>query len=263
MNTDEEALLGRQNVVFANKSAGSSCCCKCCGCCCCSLLGLALWVIFFMMTTECGTRVSPVEHILPENALAAGLTPPFESGTLGNMFLDPALDLNLTGIWWMDGNPLLSEQLVSFAGAQGLAPYPTTVSNPSNMAGRWSWADSLPGRFIMMHYAFTSFAEEAQEFFFQNKTFANIGVIAEEAWGEGSTFPMEKINEDEWDRVGSYVLRRIVYGDGSPHPVFWPKFLNWYKTTFPGYSIAVWSSNNDCIRRCQYFAPCFICQHVC
>ena len=92
----------------------------------------------------------------------------------------------------MDGNPLLSEQLVSFAGAQGMGPYPTTVSNPSNMAGRWSWADSLPGRFIMMHYAFTSFAEEAQEFFFENKTFANIGVIAEEAWGEGSTFPMEK-----------------------------------------------------------------------
>ena len=70
MNTDEEALLGRQDVVFVNKSAGSSCC-KCCGCCCCSFLALVLWVVFFMMTTECGTRVSPVEHILPENALAA------------------------------------------------------------------------------------------------------------------------------------------------------------------------------------------------
>ena len=64
MNTDEEALLGRQDVVFVNKSAGSSCCC-------CSFLALVLWVVFFMMTTECGTRISPVEHILPENALAA------------------------------------------------------------------------------------------------------------------------------------------------------------------------------------------------
>mmetsp|Transcript_107061 Transcript_107061/g.149306 ORF Transcript_107061/g.149306 Transcript_107061/m.149306 type:complete len:265 (+) Transcript_107061:63-857(+) len=261
MNTDEEALLGRQDVVFVNKSAGSSCC-KCCGCCCCSFLALVLWVVFFMMTTECGTRVSPVEHILPENALAAGLTPPFESGTLGNMFLDPALDLNFTGIWWMDGNPLIWEQLVSFAGAQGMAPYPTTVYNPSSLAGHWTWSDNFFGRGIMMFYAFTSYAEETHDFFFTNKTYADIDATSDLVFGDG-TFPMSKINEDEWDRVNSYVLRRIVYGDGTPHPVFWPKFLDWYKSTFPGLGIAVMSSNNDCIRRCQYVAPCFVCQPLC
>ena len=104
--------------------------------------------------------------------------------------------------------------------------------------------------------------EETHDFFFTNKTYADIDATSDLVFGDG-TFPMSKINEDEWDRVNSYVLRRIVYGDGTPHPVFWPKFLDWYKSTFPGLGIAVMSSNNDCIRRCQYVAPCFVCQPLC
>ncbi|OLP95951.1 hypothetical protein AK812_SmicGene21891 [Symbiodinium microadriaticum] len=166
----------------------------------------------------------------------AGLTPPFESGTLGNMFLDPALELNFTGIWWMDGNPLIWEQLVSFAGAQGMAPYPTTVYNPSSLAGHWTWSDNFFGRGIMLFYAFTEVAEATHDFWFSNKTYADIDATSDLVFGDG-TFPMSKINEDEWDRVNSYVLRRIVYGDGTPHPVFWPKFLDWYKSTFPGANV--------------------------
>ena len=265
--SDEESLLARQDVVFVDKSS-SGCCsgfsgmCGCCGCCLCTVMGLLLWVLFFMLTTQCATRSSPPEHMLPANAIAAGVLPPFELGTRGNMFLDPALELNLTGIWWMDGNPLTAEQLVTFAGAQGMAPYPTTVKNPSSLAGHWSWSDNFLGRGIMLFYSFTSSAEATHDFFFFNKTYAEIRPVAGAVFGD-NPFPMRFINDDEWDRVGSYILRRVVYGDGTPHPVFWPKFLDWYRTTYPGRNIVTRSTNNDCLRKCQYLAPCSICRPIC
>ena len=41
MKTEEEALLGRQHVVFVDGSSSSGgCCARCCGCCCCSFFPL-------------------------------------------------------------------------------------------------------------------------------------------------------------------------------------------------------------------------------
>mmetsp|Transcript_22640 Transcript_22640/g.51002 ORF Transcript_22640/g.51002 Transcript_22640/m.51002 type:complete len:270 (+) Transcript_22640:62-871(+) len=260
--SDEEApLMERNTDSFVSSTPGL--CMQLCGCCCCSLLVFMVWVLLMMMTTQCATRSSPVEHILPQNALADGVLPPFEAGTLNNMFLDPGLGLNLTGTWWMDGNPLHWEQLVSFANAEGIMPYPAVVKDPCSLARHWSWSDNVYGRAIMLWYAFSSSAEATLDFYFQNRTYADIDAISDAVFGETASFPFTYINDDEWARGSDYVLRRIIYEDGTPHPRFWPKFINWFYSTFPAGKIVTSSSNSDCLRRCQYLAPCVLCKAIC
>mmetsp|Transcript_31938 Transcript_31938/g.73661 ORF Transcript_31938/g.73661 Transcript_31938/m.73661 type:complete len:270 (-) Transcript_31938:305-1114(-) len=258
---EEEPLLQSNTGSFVSSVPGV--CMQLCGCCCCSLFTFLVWVLLMMMTTQCATRSSPVEHILPQNALADGVLPPFEAGTLNNMFLDPGLGLNLTGTWWMDGNELIWEQVVSFANAEGLVPYPTVVKNPSSLAGHWTWSDNFFGRGIMMYYAFISSAEATHDFYFQNSTYASIDAVSDTVFGADGSFPITYINDDEWARGNDYILRRIIYEDGTPHPRFWPKFINWFYSTFPAGKIVTSSSNSDCLRRCQYLAPCVLCKAIC
>jgi len=263
---DEEPLVGRRNLQELPPAPQSQCCqssvCKCCGTICCVLCGLLLWVLFFIGTAECALESFPVENILPATAQAAGVAEPFIRGTSENMHLDSALGLDLAGTWWMDGNPATFEQLVSYAGATGSAPYPMTMTVPTNLERRWTYSTTFWARCVIFYYSMTSEPEELHAYRFTNSTHAEIVPVGD-IYGE-STFGFEDMeSKDEWDRVDSYTLHRIIDANGVAQPDFWPKFLAWYKGLYPDGKMLVYSSNSACLRRCQYFLPCFACSALC
>eukprot|EP00434_Breviolum_minutum_P004532 symbB.v1.2.003996.t1/scaffold208.1/size268109/3 len=182
-------------------------------------------------------------------------------GTSENMNVDPTLDIDMTGTWWMDGSPAYFEQLVSFAGAQGTGPFPTTLFMPTNGKGRWTWSDTLLGRFIMGYYNFISTVDETHDFHFVNSSFASITPVDEVTFG--AEFGFKKISIDEWNRGDVYILRRIIYEDGTPHPVQWRRFLDYYYGLQPDGMLVVYTTNNQCLRRCEFLLPCFICTSIC
>ncbi|CAK9070986.1 unnamed protein product [Durusdinium trenchii] len=124
-----------------------------------------------------------VEHILASNAIADGTITPYEMGTSLNMNVDPALNIDLTGAWWMDGNPAIFEQVVSFAGAVGAAPFPVSIPMPTNFKGRWTYSDTLLARLVMAYHAWTTAVNDAHLFMFANSTSAEIVPVAQAAFG--------------------------------------------------------------------------------
>lgn len=261
--SDEEPLVRKDRADGASSLLGGCWgpCCQCYCCCCCSIFVFLLWVVLMAWTTQCGLTSFPVEHVLPENAIQAGVVPLFKMGTSANMNIDPALGIDLTGTWWMDGNPFTIEQLVSFAGGAGQGPFPAHLMMPTNLAGQWTWSDSIFGRIVMGWYNFISTVDETHDFMFVNSSYAEIDPVDETTFGD-NIFPFEKISDDEWLRE-VYVLRRIIYEDGTPHPVQWQRFLDWYYTTWPSGQMVVYTTNNQCIRRCEFLLPCFICKSIC
>merc|ERR1712196_532611 len=110
----------------------------------------------------------------------------FDRGTDQNMQIHPSLNIDLTGIWWMDGNPLEAEQLVSFAGAandsSGAATnssFPIAIPVRNNLARRWTWSDTITGRGVMWYYGLSAEADEPLLFNFQNSTNAKITPVGD------------------------------------------------------------------------------------
>jgi len=247
------------------KSESSCSCLKICGVIFGCILALVLLLVLRVWFAECAIESFDHHYILPKNAIDAGLAKsPFDRGTSENMNLQGIrefdMDIDLQGVWWMDGNPLTAEHLVSFASAEGKKPFPSIVPVYNNMQRRWTWTDGIIGRFVMAYYAFDATAESPLTFNFTNSSSASIIPVGGVFNGN---FGFHKINDNEWDRPdANYILRRIVDGDGSEGP-FWQKFVDWYDGIEPTGKVLVWSSDSDCLRRCQYFAPCFVCGAVC
>lgn len=251
---------GAESLLDSKESAGStsgfSCCCRSCCCCFVFLFAFLLWVFILLATSNCAIESFNHRQILPGDA-----QPVFDRGTTDNMNLT-SLGIDLQGIWWMDGNSLTAEHLVSFASAAGQAPFPAKVPVFNNMARRWTWTDSLMGRIVMAYYAFDAQPDSPLVFQFSNSTDATIEPVGGVFDGT-SDFGFHKINDNEWDRPDAgYILRRIVNGDGSQGP-FWQKFLDWYDDVQPSGHMLVWSSDKACLRRCQYFLPCPLCKSIC
>jgi len=221
---------------------------------------LLLLLLLRISTAECAIEGFDNDLLLLKNAKEAGVPEPFDRGTEKNMDLDD-LDTDLKGVWWMDGNPLTVEQLVSFASAKGKKPFPSSVPVYNNMARRWTWTDNIAGRIVMAYYAVDAKPDSPLVFNFTNKTSARIIPVG--GVNSGKTFGFQKISDNEWDRPdANYVLRRIVNADGTAGP-FWKKFKDWYKVIAPNGRMLVWRSDSDCLRKCQYFAPCFLCDAIC
>jgi len=257
MNDDQETLLGGKNPVGIPEA-----CCKCLKIGCCIISALVLLLLLLILRIWCAEcAIDSFDHhlILPENAKAAGVPEPYDMGTTDNMDLTP-IDVDLRGVWWMDGNPLTAEHLVSFASAKAEKPFPVDVPVFNNRARRWTWTDGLTGRLIMFYYAFDAHVESEAIFQFQNSSYANIVPVGGVFSGD---FGFDKINDDEWDRPdANYVLRRVVNGDGTEGP-FWQKFITWYDGQQENGKMLVWNDDSDCWRRCQYFLPCFMCGAIC
>eukprot|EP00930_Biecheleria_cincta_P005122 TRINITY_DN106046_c0_g1_i1.p1 TRINITY_DN106046_c0_g1~~TRINITY_DN106046_c0_g1_i1.p1 ORF type:complete len:293 (-),score=40.49 TRINITY_DN106046_c0_g1_i1:139-1017(-) len=258
--TDQESLLAANSKASAGSSSGFSCCCRACCCFFAVLLFFLLWVTILLSTNNCAIESFDHRQILPANA-AGDAQPLFDRGTAGNMNLT-SLDIDLQGIWWMDGNPLSAEHLVSFASAGGQPPFPAKVPVYNNMQRRWTWTDSFMGRVIMAYYAFDAQPDSPLVFDFTNSTDATIEPIGG-VFDDTGLFRFHKISDNEWDRPDAgYVLRRIVNGDGS-QGLFWEKFAQWYNDVQPSGNMLVWSSDKGCLRKRQYFLPCPLCKSIC
>lgn len=255
-NAEQDQLL----ADGPKKSEGAPACCKvCCGIVI-ALLFFLLWFAVRIWTAECAVESFDVDYALPANAKAAGVPEPFDRGTTDNMDIDASLNIDLGGVWWMDGNPLPDEQLVSFAGAdEEGSTFPTSVHVPTNLQRRWSWSDTFKARAIIMYYSMTAPPEETHDFKFKNSSYADIVPVADVISGE---FGFKKMNADEWDRVDTYVLRRVIKVDGAKGP-YWQKFRDWYQENYPSGRVIVYSSDNGCLRKCQYFFFCWFCNIVC
>jgi len=114
----------------------------------------------------------------------------------------------------------------------------------------------------MAYYALTEAPEAPLVFNFTNSSYAEIKPVGD-IFDPDQKFLFEEINLDEWNRTYTYILRRIVYQNGTAQSEYWPKFVDWYKATHSHGNMAVWSSDNDCLRKCQYFAPCSLCNYFC
>jgi hypothetical protein len=258
--TDQENLMSGTNEDDKEGFCDNCNPSKACGICCSISLGLFLWLALRIWSpfglADCALETFDYKDILPKNAKANDVPEPFDRGTRKNMHIKKSLDLDLAGTWWMDGNPLTFEQLVSYAGAfTDREKYPLIMEAPSSMPRRWTWSDTFVGRAIIFYYMWTTFPEETHVYNFTNNTYADIVPVAGVISG---LFGFKNINANEWDRVETYTLRRIVDGEGKPTK-FWPKFEKWYPEQFPSGSMVVVSSDNGCLRRCQYILPCFMC----
>lgn len=238
-----------------------------CQICCCVTYGFVIFLVLLLLRVngaECAIEAFDHHFVLPKNAADAGMPPDlFDRGTPDNMDLS-SLGLDLGGTWWMDGNPLADEHLVSFASARGSTPFPAVVHVYNNYARRWTWTDGFVGRLVMAYYAFDAKPESPLTFTFTSDAKATIDPVGGvfEAGGH-QLFYFNKISNNEWDRPdANYVLRRIVEADGSPGP-FWENFTTWYDAIQPTGNVLVWSSDNGCVRRCQYFMPCILCNALC
>merc|ERR1712113_368958 len=169
---------------------------------------LLLFLLLRVEIAECAIASFDHHLILPKNAERMGIPEPFDRGTRQNMNI-ANLDIDLYGVWWMDGNPLPKEHLVSFASARGQKPFPATVPVFNNLAARWTWTDDFWGRIVMAYYAFDSTPNDPLVFHFTNSASASIVPVGS-VFGDGN-FGFHKIDENAWDRPdANYILHRII-----------------------------------------------------
>lgn len=230
----------------------------------------------------CATLSYKAKYVLPKNAEQAGMAPPMLVGNSTNM--DPALKqlgLDFEGIWWMRGNPV-PEELASFANTKiNASSFPVQLSVFNNEKGKWSWDDNLGGQGLVKYYSAYD-PKDPSYFIFDNTTNGHIKTGLTDVplvWVD--RWPFVYMNKDEWLRPTifqdrslfpdtNYTLTRIIMGDGSPHPVFWPKFLDhmtpkhWFSKGKPGdYKMISFQTDNFCMRKCQIATLCSICRLVC
>lgn len=225
----------------------------------------------------CATITWEAKMALPANAEAAGMAPPMVVGTEENM--DPKLKelgLDFTGIWWMRDNPV-PEELVSFAySTANSTAYPVQIAMPNSRKGHWSWLNDIVGWLLVKFYSLYDPLEPALADF-NSSTYGYIQTSLTDmplVWVE--SWPFIYMNDNEWLRPSifqprsiipdtNYTLTRIIMGDGTPHPVFWPIYLEKMKAWgTPGAKKMV-SMNTDssCQRMCEILLPCSICKLFC
>jgi len=224
------------------------------------------------------------KYSLPSAATAAGLEPPMVLATDENM--DPRLKelkLDFNGLWWMRYNAA-PEELVSFSGATvNSSTYPVAVTVPIEAAGQWSWVDDAFGKVVVIWEGFTANPNSSKVFTFTSDSEGDVGTILKKVpviWVK--EFPFLKIDEDQWLRPSifqnrsifpdtNYTLTRVVMGDGTPHPVYWPLFLEsttkrtWMgKKAAPGSKVLIGRyMNNFCQAKCELAMPCSVCKKTC
>lgn len=193
-----------------------------------------------------------------------------------SMNMDPKLKqlgIDLTGLWWMRGNPV-PEVLASFARAEvNSSTFPVMLSVPNNLANHWSWQANTAGELLMTFYS-TGSPQDVMQIIMLNATNGGIhtslrdfpGIYVDE-WG------FHQINNDEWDRpttfqngsiIGTifgdsnYTLTRVLHEDGSP-----TKFWNTFLDSNDAIGQMSFGNNIECMRQCQILSTCWLCQRKC
>jgi hypothetical protein len=137
---------------------------------------------------------------------------------------------NLSGIWWMDGNPL-PDEAASFGGAT-VNRDQRTILLPVYEDGIWTWHPNVAGRAL---YAFVNACRMTYEFRF-NATFDAADITPIFTIGNNTLripasvarFTLRYVRDGLWIRenwrdnrlIGTYTLRRIGSADGKPTEAF-------------------------------------------
>merc|ERR1712012_1162372 len=120
------------------------------------------------------------------------------------------------------------------------------MSVPTKKQRRWTWSDTFIARGIIAYYMLTTTPETTHLYNFTNNSFAYIVPVAD-VFGD-DLFGFEKTDDpNEWDRVDTYKLHRIVSANGKATE-YWPKFHKWYLENYPDGRMVVLSSDNNCLR---------------
>lgn len=271
----------------------------CLRCCCCFLLVLAVLECLFLLCLAFasigvdlrGEQCAMVDYSPSDidQALVMGT----QSNVIGtSWYQDPAAGYDLTGLWWIKWedetasirayNSMKLEMAVSFAGArqyigdQQVVPaqpiFPSQLRVYALRTHHWCYSNSYPALWTMLSHALWYTASENglhDGFFifnFENKT---IGEVQTQG-------PFRNIDADQWLRMNkmrdggeaNYKLTRIVYADGTRHPVYWKQWVD----SMPPYKIRVWGSDSKCRRRCEVilslfgaspFLSCRVCYRSC
>jgi len=216
------------------------------------------------------------KYSLPSAATAAGLEPPMVLATDENM--DPRLKelkLDFNGLWWMRYNAE-PQELVSFAGATvNSSTYPVGVTVPNQVAGHWSWVDTALPNYLVIARGLTP--SNGYGVHFTSDSEGKIGIgAAESVFFKAYLFL--KVDEDQWLRPTvfannvtlNYTLTRVVMGNGTPHPEYWPLFLehtrkrSWLGRKAPGSKVLISRYMNDwCQAKCELAMPCSVCKRTC
>jgi len=244
---------------------------------CCLLLLLVIAAIILIAITEnlCSVARYDASWVQPAEAISRGLMPAMEIGTRENMNVSAPIDL--TGLWWIrwthgDPIPMYSklhvEELVSFAGTDSnvtAAPfYPLQLRIPNRFSGHWGYSNTLVGRVGMSLDSEKEPADHRMIFDFSNRTHANLpGADPPTLWY------FDYIDSDQWLRTmvrqdaedWFYTLQRIIFEDGTPHPVYFPDFVKHMEGT----KLGVYTTDNHCMRMCgsRPFGSCMHCEQQC
>jgi hypothetical protein len=223
---------------------------------------------------QCSFRDFPVEDTIQSAALAHG---PSVYATYATTEEMTNIGVDMAGLWWMMGNKL-AEEFVSWKGSKSSSPnvFPMTMKAPTNLQGNWVWPYSIAGRTLMSYYAATEQPSVEQVLSWTNSSYATIVPIVGGGNKEGAQFvlrrDMSEPSGDVWLRNNKatpdspeeyiYTLVRVVNGDGTPNPTWWPKFLE-YAKDLGIKRLYVWGTDNSCMRACEIAAFCWFCSWVC
>lgn len=243
--------------------APDSCCTLCMGCGAGYAIAVAALVFASVVT-------GPPRQCAVEDYTIDGLHAfPMEVGSRINIGEQTASvhGVDLTGVWWLRwsaldglgamGVPQL-EVLTTFAGSTLDGK---VLHRPPSKTYHWGYSLGAASVKHMLAQAMGQAPDLPQEFVFANASF---GLAA-----GGDAFV--KRSEDEWllqGYDGGYTLTRVLYEDGTTHPVWWPALLG----RLPGHVIRVWGDDNRCKERCELLAmfallpgvtACKVCSFLC
>jgi len=239
---------------------------------------------------QCGVVSYQAKNILPENAANAGVQVPLVIGKSDN--IDPllsSLGIDLTGLWWMRDSPL-PQEVVSFAGSvvtpsyddeTGAPTFPANLAVFNGRSGTRAWTENPAGQ-VLLGFAANYDPEKPIAFRFLSDITGEYVPEPNETISPFFTdeFAFIYQNADEWVRSSEfidnlpvpntyYTMTRIVMADGSPHPTYWPLFMDymvstpWWGDGHPGEKHLVsFMSDNTCMRTCQLVMPCRTCRDV-
>jgi len=233
-----------------------------------------------LVQTFTGSNSSFFSNCVYETFAGSDALRHIQLGNTGNMDSRLAtLGIDLTGMWWMRGNPV-EEVLASFAGTRvNSSTYPVKLMVPNSLANHWSWRNSAQGTALMKFYSVQTLGytpEGTMGIIMENASHGHVDTalkenpaVLVEAWG------FDKLNEDEWNRTTSfqdssildylsgdhwYTLTRIFKADGTPTK-FWYEYLQ----SEDGRSEQqAFISNDSCLRSCRIAVlSCTACKLAC
>lgn len=232
-----------------------------------------VFTLFFESGQSCAVKTFNVEQIRDQpNPVLVGTKenaiPVFSQQNTGDSGLD------LTGLWWLRHHPqdtvgdwianfLRMEELVSFANSTANSTvYPMALTQPIMRAQHMAYSNFFGGHLQMINHAWWGSAGSFH-YEFLNDSFAT--------FNDGQYLVKNNVDEWYWPAYSRelnvtypYMMTRVLYGDGTAHPFWWPQWVAHMWVWKP----VMWDTDDDGQRQCESIAQfiitpaaaCMLCQ---